>query len=184
MKYAATMAHHVPGRIRLKVPAAIGDETVLESLKQAFASVPGVDTVAVRPASGSLILHYDPKLNAEISSRFASWAHEHVCVNNVLPGDEVEEVSRIIQREAEFLASHSKSARATVDLFRRIDFEIRTSTGNAVDLKTVVVAGLAVAALVGIGIEVSTPLWATLALFVLNHFLEQHAALYPTTGIR
>src|ERR1700674_4028996 len=120
MKYGAKIAHHVPGRLRVKIPAAIGNDSVLESLKQAFASVPGVDTVAVRSASGSLILHYDPKLNAEIKSRFVSWTHEHITMNQVLPGDEVEEVARIIQAEAEFLASHSKSARAAVDLFRKI----------------------------------------------------------------
>jgi hypothetical protein len=183
MKYEAKMAHHVPGRLRVKIPAALGNDNVLESLKQAFASVPGVDTVAVRPASGSLILHYDPKLNAEIKTKFANWTHEQITMDRVVPGDEVEDVARIIQAEAEFLASHSKSARAAVDLVRKIDLEIRTSTGNAVDLKTVVVAGLAVAALIGLGIEASTPMWVTLALFVVNHLLEQHASLH-SAGIR
>jgi hypothetical protein len=183
MKYEAKLAHHVPGRLRVKIPAAIGDNGVLESLKQVFAGVGGVDSVVVKPLSGSLILQYDPKRNAEMKSRFASWQHEQITLCGGRPGDEVEEIAQKIQVEAEFLASHSQAARAVVDLFKNIDLDIRTSTGNAVDLKTAVVAGLAVAALIGLGIEASTPMWVTLALFVLNHFLEQFAALHPV-GIR
>jgi hypothetical protein len=41
MKYEAKLAHHVPGRLRVKIPAAIGDDEVLESLKQVFAGVGG-----------------------------------------------------------------------------------------------------------------------------------------------
>jgi Heavy metal associated domain 2 len=183
MKYEVKMAHHVPGRVRVKVPAAIGDESVLESLKQAFAVLPGVDSVTVRPSSGSLILHYDPKLTTDIKSQFATWKHEQIIMTDPFPGDEIEEVARTIQAEAEFLAGHSKSARAAVDLFRKIDLQIRNSTGNEIDLKILVVAGLAVAAFIGIGMEASTPLWATLGLFVLNHFLEQHTALH-SAGIK
>ena len=183
MKYQVNMAHHVPGRLRIKVPTAIGDGGVLETLKHAFAGVPGIDTVVVRPSSGSLILRYDPTLNAEIKSSFANWEHEHITMIDPRPGDEIEGIARQIQAEADFLASHSTSARLAVDLLKKIDLEIRMSTGNAVDLKTVVVAGLAVAAIVGLGIEASTPIWVTLGLFVLNHLLEQHAA-HQAAGIR
>src|SRR5215469_466051 len=45
-------------------------------------------------------------------------------------------------------------------------------TDNTIDLKVLVAAGLAAYAFIKVGVEASTPIWVTLALFAFNHFIE------------
>ncbi|MFO1154699.1 MAG: hypothetical protein U1E42_13715 [Rhodospirillales bacterium] len=52
--------HQVPGRVRFKVPGLRDDEALVRALPQALRAHAGVYRVEVRPASSSLIVHYDP----------------------------------------------------------------------------------------------------------------------------
>jgi hypothetical protein len=52
--------HHVPGRIRFKIPGLRNDRTLIGALPRALTAYDGVDRVEVRPESNSLIVHYDP----------------------------------------------------------------------------------------------------------------------------
>lgn len=52
--------HHVPGRIRFKIPGLRNDNILICALPRALRAYDGVDRVEVRPASNSLIVHYDP----------------------------------------------------------------------------------------------------------------------------
>ncbi len=53
--------HHVPGRIRFKIPGLRNDSSLLGALPDALSAHEGVDRVEVRHASNSLIVHYDPR---------------------------------------------------------------------------------------------------------------------------
>jgi hypothetical protein len=177
--HKAEVAHHVPGRLRIKVPSARGNVALLESLKQVFAGVSGIDSVIVKQESGSLVLHYDPRLEAQMEAHFANYQHGRVEVKRERPGDEVETIAEQLEAEAEFLAGHSEWARVAVDFFKQCDQQIRIATDNAIDLKIVLALGLAVATFVGIGVHAATPMWVTLVLFALTHFMEQHATPAP-----
>jgi hypothetical protein len=63
----------------------------------------------------------------------------------------------------------------TVDFFKALDRELKLGTGNNIDLKVVLAAGLAGYTFLLVGAEAATPMWVTLALFSLNHFVELHA---------
>lgn len=52
--------HHVPGRIRFKVPGLRNDGDQLQTLSLALRAHEGVERVEIRAASNSLIVHYDP----------------------------------------------------------------------------------------------------------------------------
>jgi hypothetical protein len=52
--------HHVPGRIRFKVPGLRDDEILMRDLPRALGAYDAVERVEVRPESNSLIVHYDP----------------------------------------------------------------------------------------------------------------------------
>lgn len=52
--------HHVPGRIRFKVPGLRNDSDQLQALSHALRAHEGVERVEIRAASSSLIVHYDP----------------------------------------------------------------------------------------------------------------------------
>jgi|SRR5215468_3957947 len=80
-----------------------------------------------------------------------------------------------IEAEAELLAGHSHSARVIVDFFKDTDRAIKILTTNLMDLQIVLALELAVATFAGIGATAATPMWVTLALFALNHFIEMQA---------
>lgn len=170
------IAHKVPGRIRLKVPQGKAHPEMLAVYQEIFSKVPGIVSVKAKPDSGSVIIHYDVRQEKEIGAQF-----ERLCAPDPVtaprpkparPGDEIKDIADKIEAEAEFLAERSQFARATVDFFKSIDHELKVSTGNAVDLKVLLVGGLAVFTFLEIGAGAATPMWVTLALFSLNHLAE------------
>jgi hypothetical protein len=182
------IAHKMPGRVRFKIPVARDNPELLEEIRQVFAGMPGLKQTRVKPSSGSIVLLYDPDDAMSFEARLMQ--HWRAVVPLVprpehrkpkLPGDEFERVTRRIEAEAEFLAGHSHSARAIVDFFKDADREIKIITNNAIDLKIVLALVLTVATFAGVGATAATPMWVTLALFALNHFIEMQT---PGAGVR
>jgi len=178
-KHKARIEHKTPGRIRMKIPSAKSNPEVLDVFVNAFSAVPGITKVNPKRETGSIVIHYDPKREAEFESHFHHCWHQHdmgagggAGAGAARPGDEIEEIAKKIEAEAEFLAERSELVRATVDLFKGLDYQIKAVSGNTIDLKIVLVGGLAVATFVEIGAEAATPMWVTLALFAVNHFIE------------
>ncbi|HUC65149.1 MAG TPA: hypothetical protein VMA53_06965 [Stellaceae bacterium] len=181
MKQHAQIAHQMPGRIRIKIPAAKGNPELLEQVRQIFAEIPGLEGTRIKPDAGSIVLRYDPKDEDLFQERLMQhWKHTVPLIPHKapkqpkMPDNEFARVTREVEAEAAFLAGHSRSARALVSFFRETDREIKLLTNNAIDLKIVLALGLAVATFAGIGATAATPMWVTLALFALNHFLEMH----------
>lgn len=165
--------HKVPGRIRMKIPSAKNNPEFLALFQNVFSSVNGITKVKAKPETGSIVIHYDLKREAEFQTHFHHCCAQHdMTVKAARPGDEIEEIAKKIEAEAEFLAERSEAVRATVDLFKKVDYQIKAMTDNTLDLKIVLVGGLAVATFVEIGAEAATPMWVTLALFAVNHFVE------------
>ncbi|MCB2100703.1 MAG: hypothetical protein KDE22_07535 [Rhodobacterales bacterium] len=67
--------HHVPGRIRFKIPGLRDDAALGETLLRALHALDGVRGVDLRPAAESVVVHYDPRriddkaLAARLSAR-------------------------------------------------------------------------------------------------------------------
>ena len=57
-RHKVHVAHHTPGRVRMKIPTAKGDAKTLNKIAQSFLAVPGVEKVEVNPATGSLVVKY------------------------------------------------------------------------------------------------------------------------------
>ncbi len=53
-------AHHVPGRLRLKVPAVARSAPRAAAVRARLAALPGVRRIDVNPPADSLIVFYDP----------------------------------------------------------------------------------------------------------------------------
>src|SRR5271166_58679 len=173
------IAQQMPGRVRFKIPAARDNPELLDQIRQTFADMPGLKQTRVKPGAGSIVLLYDPSDATAFEARLMQQCADVLPSmprrppkKPQLPGDEFERVTRKIEAEAEFLAGHSHSARAIVEFFKEADREIKRLTNNAVDLKIVLALALAVATFAGIGASAATPMWVTLALFALNHFIE------------
>jgi hypothetical protein len=91
------------------------------------------------------------------------------------PSNKLSEITDTIEEEAEFLAEHSHAARALVDFARDVDTKLKLATNNNVDLKILFPIGLATVMVLEIGAAAATPMWVTLLLYSMNHFVELRA---------
>src|SRR5580704_2636799 len=57
----AHIVHHIPGRLRLKIPQAKGNAAFLDQVKTALSPIQGVRGIEVNPTTGSVLVHYDPE---------------------------------------------------------------------------------------------------------------------------
>jgi hypothetical protein len=191
-KPRAEVAHATRGRVRLKIPAAKTTPGLLDQIKAAFDGHPGIDAIDVNQSTGSIVIYYDPEHHADIASLFTSMdktaaapmAHmaplaappaTQAAPGHHRPTNKLDEEISSIADEAEFLAEHSHAARAIVEYIKDLDRQIKRSTNNNIDLKILVPVGLAAFTILEIGIATATPMWVTLALFSINHFVELHA---------
>jgi hypothetical protein len=171
--------HQVPGRIRMKIPSAKGNQAQLEAYKEVLGVIPGVEGIDINPVTGSIILKYD----ADQHGQFRAGFHDHLDRHHGEPKgprrpptNEIDAVASKIQQEAEYLAEHSETARAVVEFCGRADREIRLVTGNVLDLKMLLAAGVVGFTVFEVGAAAATPVWVTLLLFGLNHFIEMQTA--------
>jgi hypothetical protein len=164
------IAHQVRGRIRMKIPAGKGNPELLERIKETFGVIPGIESVIVNPITGSVVLHYDEDRHDEFHGDF----HRHLPNGHRPPTNEIDELARKLEDEAEFLAEHSQLARAVVDFFKDLDRHIKSASGNVIDLKIVLAIGIIGFTVLGVGANAATPVWVTLLIFSLNHFVEMH----------
>ncbi|NIF80663.1 hypothetical protein F3J20_25300 [Paraburkholderia sp. Cy-641] len=172
-KHVIRIEHKVPGRVRMRIPGAKHNPAYLEMFQNVFMSIPGITKVKAKHDTGSIVIHYDLKREREFQAHFHHYcAQNDMSVHAALPGDEIGEIAKKIEAEAEFLAERSHTVRVAVDTIRKLDYQIKSLSGNTIDLKIVLVAGLAVVTFAEIGAEAATPMWVTLALFAANHFVE------------
>ena len=173
-KKSVRVAHWTPGRLRLKIAHAKGDLERLHALAQAFGRIPGMENVEANPLTGSLVLTYDPDRHVEILRDFERHRAKIEGRFHRPPPTEIDSFANKIESEAEFLAQHSAGVRLAVDFCKRLDREIKIASGNNVDLKLLLAGGIIAATVLEIGATAATPVWVTLSLFAMNHFVELH----------
>jgi cation transport ATPase len=178
MKVKLQIAHQVPGRIRMKIPSAKGNPGLLEEIQKTFSAVPGIEGVTVNPETGSVVLRYDTDRHDDFHAGFAH-RYEHHAGHHPRkpPSNEIDALATKIEEEANFLAEHSQTAKAAVEFCRHWDKEIKLASGNMVDLKMVLCVGLVGFMIFEVGAAAATPVWVTLTLFGMNHFIEMQAEL-------
>lgn len=171
--------HQVPGRVRMKIPAGKGNPELLKMVSETFAVIPGIEHVTVNPTTGSVVLFYDVDRHDEFHGTFRGHYEAHGgqnAGNGASHGadTELDKLTNSIEAEAEFLASHSHTARAVVDFIKKIDHEIKRATNNNLDLKIVFAVGIIGLTVFEVGATAATPVWVTLAIFTVNHFIQMH----------
>ncbi len=160
--------------MRLKIPSGKGNEVLFEEIRQSLAVVPGIHEIVVNPATSSVTVHYAVDAHPQLPTSIGQH-QEHFEVAHTPPSTKLDDMTHLVEEEAEFLADHSHSARVVVDLCKKLDREVKKATGNSVDLKVLVPLGLAAVTFVEIGATAATPVWVTIGLFSINHFIELQA---------
>jgi cation transport ATPase len=171
-KMKVQIAHQVPGRIRLKVPKVKENPELIEQIRQMFNAIPGIEEVAVNPTTGSVVLHYD----TDHHDQFHGHLQHHTGGHYKPPSNEIDALANKIEQEAEYLAEHSHTAKVVVDYFKGFDHQIKIATGNVIDLKIVLAAGIAGFTIFEVGASAATPVWVTLSIFALNHMIQANMA--------
>lgn len=54
------IAHHLPGRLRLRSRSVGGDARASDEARRHLGQIAGVTSITANPHTGSLLLHYDP----------------------------------------------------------------------------------------------------------------------------
>jgi hypothetical protein len=187
-KPQAEIAHATRGRVRIKVPAAKSNPELLHQIRARFEGHPGIEAIDVKQSTGSVIIYYDPEHHEDAPSLFASLDKAGATPTAHLaplaaaaapahhrPANRLDTEINSLEEEAEFLAEHSHTAKVIVEYIKGLDKQIKRSTNNNVDLKILVPVGLAAFTILEIGVATATPMWVTLMLFSINHFVELHA---------
>jgi hypothetical protein len=186
MRHKAHVAHHTKGRLRIRVPSAKGDPAALQEIARTLSPVMGVSEVIVNETTGSITVHYDGDRHIDFHRHLSESEGSHQEMMHLQPAEpkplasEVDEAVEMLEKEAEFLASHSHSAKVLFELLRKFDVELKKATDNNVDLKVLAPLALAVYTFAQMGFEAATPVWLTLGLFSFNHFVTLHTTA-PTT---
>lgn len=169
------IAHQVPGRVRMKIPAGKGNAALLKEVADAFAQIPGIESAVINETTGCVVLRYDVDQHDQFHGALQGHVNGGGHVGRA-PATEIDALADKIEQEAEFLAEHSASARAIVDFFKSVDREIKSATGNNLDLKMTLAIGVIAVTIFEIGATAATPVWVTLTLFATNHYLEMHSS--------
>jgi hypothetical protein len=167
MAVEAYVHHHLPGRLRIRVPAAKGEETLLRELGSAIARAPGVDQVEYNPVTGSILITYSPAEHHSLDSLHDSLKASAVPIT----------VKRLKPAGSHARRRHSgRSAAATkIDsFFSQLDNEIRNATDNEIDLKFILPFAVGVLGILSLRRTAATPLWLTLLIFAFHSFLGLH----------
>jgi hypothetical protein len=56
----ARLRHRIPGRTRIRLQAPLPGPDRLDALADQLSALPGVQTVDINPATGSILLHHEP----------------------------------------------------------------------------------------------------------------------------
>lgn len=54
--------HNVPGRLRIKTPVAKGSHQQAKAIQRVLQSIQGVRETTINTLTGSVMIHYDPKV--------------------------------------------------------------------------------------------------------------------------
>ena len=168
-RHVIRVEHRVPGRIRLKIPRALGRRHLLQKYADLLSSPAGVSAVTLTVSTGCVAIQYQP---AEEVAFFEGLdrlcAEEGLFVMSPPTVDEHQAANAVADR-TRLLAQHSEFALKTMAFFNDVDLELKIVSDNTIDLNIALVGGLAIFTFMGIGAAASTPMWVTLALYGINH---------------
>ena len=157
----------------MKAPSAKGNVELLRQISETFSVIPGIEQITVNPVTGSIVLQYDASQHDKFHDAFQNH-YPRSAADALPPGTEIDKLAQEIQEEAEFLAQNSASARAVVNFFKDLDRNIKRASGNNIDLKILLAGGIIFVTVFEVGATAATPVWVTLSLFAMNHFIEMH----------
>lgn len=167
------IAHHVPGRMRLKVLGVPAEPEFFAAVQDVIAGLEGVDRVRVNAASSSIVIDYSP---ADTVFHFRLQDHPDVSSWISLQGDDalLAGVDDAVVSGSHYLAQHSRLAEDLVCGAEQLDLRLRRASDGYVDLKLLLPLLFAAATSMRQSRGRGTPMWLSLGTFAFNTFISLH----------
>ncbi|MBX3216049.1 MAG: hypothetical protein KF850_28675 [Labilithrix sp.] len=158
MTRSIEIAHHHPGRLRMRTDAFVDDLQAAEPTRVGLARTPGVRSAAHDPRTGSLLVEYEPRVV-----------------------DEGQLIVRACELSGLTLTSPdapaTSAARRIVDFVREVDHRTESMTGGRLGLGVVIPGGL-----MALGVysffkseHARLPRWDSLVYWSYSIFVHAHA---------
>ena len=158
MSNRAQIVHHIPGRIRIRLPHARGNHALLEQIKQKLSPRPGVRGVAVNPATGSIVIRYDPELHPDYRADLATHAARE----------------KLFALEIDSQDEESGTARSLNSFFGELSDGVKQATSDMIDLKEIFPFAVGTYAFFFVDRTIGAPLWMTLMIFSFSSYMDLH----------
>jgi hypothetical protein len=144
MRNRVETLHHIPGRIRLKIAEAKGDDARCAQVRRIVNSVDGVRHVKTSRITGSITINYD-KDDGNFRQRLEKALQENdAFLSFIVPElSQAEKISELIKSDAELLRKRSRVADSLYTAIKRIDLTLKRATNNMIDLKLLLPLALA-----------------------------------------
>lgn len=168
------IAHHIPGRMRIRIPSAKGDAELSQRIRELAKSLAGVESVESNFMTGSLLIHYAKDGFGDFERRLSSASDSVLDLKSAPPEPKENTTQAAGERQAA-----SAAAAAIAAAFKELDGNLRSATGNTLDLKVLLPLGAAAAGLLTLRKAMPTPLWVTLMIFAFSAFVILNPGIQP-----
>ncbi len=168
-RHTISIEHRVAGRIRVKIPRAVGRRILLQKYADLFSNAAVVRAVTLNASTGCIALQYQPSEEGAFFDCLDKLCGEEGLIIVSPPSVDPAEAANAVADRTRLLAQHSEFALKTMAFFNDVDLELKVVSDNTIDLNIALVGGLAIFTFMGIGAAASTPMWVTLALYGINH---------------
>jgi hypothetical protein len=173
MALEAYVAHQIPGRLRLKIPAAKGRPELLQHIAAAAGSASNIKSVEYNPVTGSVVICYAPAAYKNLEALGSILSNSTVPVS--MRASRPAAVARPRRARRRGRTEPSAAGKAITSFFSDLDQDIREATDNEIDLKVLLPLAAGGLGLVALGGKAATPLWVTLLIFAFHSFLTLHS---------
>lgn len=131
---AVTVAHTMPGRLRLKITEIKSNADLVTNLRQRLAAVSAVQNVEVHTGTGSVIICYD----AAALTRDDSVCALVTSLASVFPDSDLSHIdlSRPLSANGTIATTTPVIATSIHTFFAKVNESIEAATGGTADLKT------------------------------------------------
>jgi hypothetical protein len=167
------IAHHVPGRMRLKVLGVSAEPEFFATVQKVITGLEGVERVRVNAASSSIVIDYSP---ADTVFHFRLQDDPDVNTWLRMQGDDalLAGIDDAVASGSHYLAQHSRLAEDLVSGAEQLDLRLRRASDGYLDLKILLPLLFAAATSMRQARGRGTPMWLSLGTFAFNSFISLH----------
>lgn len=166
-----TVESFVPGRLRVRVPKELRNESSVYDLVSLVEGVSGLHRIDANAKTGGILIQYDPKL-LDINQLMAMGTAAGVIGDIELPKSETQ-ATNIVTNWPDV----GQTARVILNGMKRVDQGVHNATNGVWDAKTLIPVGLLTLALVrALRTGKNSPIpWYTLIWYGYSSFMHWHS---------